>query len=264
MQNLFEEDEASRSSMDPDDRTSDVMGDLDPIDDESDSSFVGSDSEFSDDSYSTQSSASRKKFIFFRRPKTPEIPGERDVPSLVLPTSSTDLLLPIEHLMDCLGIYEVIRHYRVILRLSPYTFEDFCSALMNEEMSTLLTETHIQLLKSLLREEEGNNTTFGPTDNKDSINISLFFLDSLTWAEPVRAFLESDNAPENKFALQSIENPSYPFVSLGERINVLKVLSDLFLSTNCVREEIMNEGNIQYDDHCRACHKYVSSLFTSC
>ncbi|KAK3089173.1 hypothetical protein FSP39_001446 [Pinctada imbricata] len=255
MQNLFDDDEASRSSMDPDDRTSDVMGELDALDDESGSSFAGSDSELSDDSYSTQSSASRRKFTFFRRPRTPDIPGERDVPPLVLPTSSTDLLLPSEHLMECLGIYEVIRHYRIILRLSPYTFEDFCAAIMSEEVSTLLTETHITLLKALIREEEGNNTVFGPADCKDSINISLFFIDSLTWPEPVRAFLESDNLAENKLAVQSVQNFGYPYVSVEDRINVLKVLTDLFLSTNCVREEIMNEGNIQYDDHCRACHK---------
>lgn len=40
-----------------------------------------------------------------------------------------------------------------------------------------------------------------------------------------------------------------------ERLKVLKVLIDLFFLINSVREEIMNEGNIYYDDYCRVCYK---------
>ncbi|XP_061191322.1 nucleosome-remodeling factor subunit BPTF-like isoform X2 [Saccostrea echinata] len=253
---LFDEDEASRSSMDPEERSSDVAEDIEPLDEDSDSVYDESDSDYSDDSYSTQSSTSKRKLFYFRRPKTPELLDDKDIPQLDLPSSSNDLLIPSEYLMMCLGVYEVIRHFRVILRLSPFTFEDFCAALYSDEVSTLLNETHITLLKSLLREEDGNNTTFGPTDLKDSINASLYFIDSMTWPELVRSYLDSDRLSENKEALEVLEKSTeYPFVSFQERLKVLKVLTDLFLSTNSVREEIMNEGNIQYDDHCRACHK---------
>ncbi|XP_022313989.2 nucleosome-remodeling factor subunit BPTF-like isoform X2 [Crassostrea virginica] len=254
--NLFDEDEASRSSMDPEEKSSDIADDVEPLEDESDSIYDESDSDYSDDSYSTQSSTGKRKLFFFRRPKTPELLDDKDIPQLDLPNSSNDLLIPTESLMMCLGVYEVIRHFRVILRLSPFTFEDFCAALLSDEVSTLLNETHMTLLRSLLREEDGNNTTFGPTDLKDSINVSLYFIDSMTWPELVRSYLDSDRLTENKEALQILDKCSdYPFVSFQERLKVLKVLTDLFLSTNSVREEIMNEGNIQYDDHCRACHK---------
>ncbi|XP_056018158.1 nucleosome-remodeling factor subunit BPTF-like isoform X3 [Ostrea edulis] len=256
LNNLFDEDEASRSSIDPEERSSDVTEDIEPLEDDSDSVYDESDSEYSDDSYSTHSSTGKRKLFFFRRPRTPELLDDKDIPQLDLPTSSNDLLIPSESLMTCLGVYEVIRHFRVILRLSPFTFEDFCAALLSDEVSNLLTETHITLLRSLLREEDGNNTTFGPTDLKDSINVFLYFIDSMTWAELVRGYLDSDRLPENEDALQVLEKSTeFPFVSFQERLKVLKVLTDLFLSTNSVREEIMNEGNIQYDDHCRACHK---------
>jgi hypothetical protein len=49
-------------------------------------------------------------------------------------------------------------------------------------------------------------------------------------------------------ALKALELPEYPFVQLPERLKVLKILTDIFLGTNSVREEILNEGNIQYDD----------------
>jgi hypothetical protein len=32
-------------------------------------------------------------------------------------------------------VYEVLRHYRIILRLSPFSFDDFCAALLCEELS---------------------------------------------------------------------------------------------------------------------------------
>jgi len=255
---LFDDDEVSRSSFDPEDRASDVLDDLDDQErEESDNSYVdNSDSDFSDNSFSTvNSSTSRRKIFLSRRPKTPDIPDDRELPPLILPTSSTDLLIPTEYLMQSLSIYEVLRHFRTILRLSPFSFEDFCAAILSDEVCPLLSEIHITLLRALLREEDGNNTAFGPSDLKDSINISLFFIDALTWPEPVRAFLDSDRHPEHKPAIEALEMGEYPYVTLPERLKVLKILTDLFLATNHVREEIMNEGNIQYDDHCRNCHK---------
>ncbi|XP_069124363.1 nucleosome-remodeling factor subunit BPTF-like isoform X2 [Argopecten irradians] len=255
---IFEDDEQSRSSLDPEDKASDVLDDLDETDPVSDASYEESDSDYSDDSFSTTgSSAGRRKLFFGRRPKTPELLDDKDIPPLNLPPSSTDLLIPIENLMQSLSIYEVLRHFRTILRLSPFTFEDFCAAILSDEVSPLLTEIHITLYKALWREEDGNNTAFGPSDMKDSINISLFFVDAFTWPESIRALLdtESDRYPEYKVAIESLEHPDFPFVPVEERLKVLKTLTDLFLVTNNVREEIMNEGNIQYDDHCRNCHK---------
>ncbi|KAL5018857.1 hypothetical protein ScPMuIL_004579 [Solemya velum] len=241
-------------------RSNDYLGPINPetLSDEadSDSLYDLSDSDFSEsgESLSTVSS-SQRKFFTWRRPKTLDIPDDKEITPLVLPTSSTDLLIPPEYLMKCLGIYEVIRHYRVILRLSPYLFEDFCAALLSDEQTTLLSETHIALIKALLREDDANNTTYGPPDLKDSINISLLFIDPMTWPELVHAYLESEYHPDFKDAISALESIDYPFVVVSERLKVLQILTDLFLGTNRVREEILVEGNIQYDDHCRACHK---------
>lgn len=158
--------------------------------------------------------------------------------------------------MECLSVYEVLRHFRTILRLSPFIFEDLCAALVHDDISTILNEIHITLVKAMLREEDGNNTTFGPSDLKDSINVYLFFLDAMTWPEIVRGYLETDNKyNEHCEAISVLQQQDFPFVSFTERLKVLRVLTDLYLSTNSVREEIMNEGNIHYDDHCRSCHK---------
>ena len=39
------------------------------------------------------------------------------------------------------------------------------------------------------------------------------------------------------------------------RLKVLQFLSDQFLQTSVVREDLLSEGKLRYDDHCRSCHK---------
>lgn len=263
IQSLFDDDDLSRDSFDGagslDGRSVNYDEDDDLIENGSDDSFEDPGDDDSDYSVEStgNSSTSRKKVIIFRRPKSPEIPFDQEVPPLILPQSSNDLLIPAEYLMQCIGIYEVLRHFRTIVRLSPFTFEDFCASLLGEEQCTLHSEIHVNLIKAILREEEANSSSFGPSDVKDSINISLFFLDSMTWPEVFRAYLESDKnlVEEYKDVLFVLQMPDFPFVSVSDKLKVLQTLSDLFLSTNRVREEILNEGNIHYDDHCRACHK---------
>ncbi|KAH9489881.1 hypothetical protein Btru_044487 [Bulinus truncatus] len=260
--NIIAADDDDNSSLpDFDDRSSDITDpeNTDAFDNDAEASDASFDAELeaesSDESLSTVSSSVGRKRIFLKRPKTPDIPDDKEIPPLELPASATDLLLPSDHVLQAIGVYEVLRHFRIILRLSPFTFEDFCACLLSEEQSNLLSEIHVTLLKALFREEESSNTTFGPQDLKDSINISLFFLDPMTWPEVLRAYLDSEKHPEYRAHLSILESPDYPFVPYGDKLKVLQTLTDLFLATAKVREEIINEGNIHYDDHCRACHK---------
>lgn len=187
-----------------------------------------------------------------RRPPSP-ILEQKEIPLLELPNSSEDLLLPNEQLLNALAIFEVLRSFCTVLRLSPFRFEDFCAALVGQEQCTLMAETHICLLKAILREEDTSNTTFGPADLKDSVNSTLYFIDGMTWPEVVRSYCESD--PEYHHVLPDLEGEDYPFSPLESKIKVLQFLVDQFLTTNLAREELMSEGVIQYDDHCRVCHR---------
>uniref|UniRef100_A0A7N8YNE0 Bromodomain PHD finger transcription factor n=1 Tax=Mastacembelus armatus TaxID=205130 RepID=A0A7N8YNE0_9TELE len=186
------------------------------------------------------------------RPRSPILEA-KDIPSLELPKSSEDLLVPTSHLLNVSAVYEVLRNFGSVLRLSPFRFEDFCAALASQEQCTLLAETHISLLKAILREEDTSNTTFGPADVKDSVNSTLYFVDGMTWPEVVRAYCESD--PEYRHILPYQEGEDYPYEPLESKIKVLQFLVDQFLATNIAREELMSEGVVTYDDHCRVCHR---------
>ncbi|CAH1403971.1 unnamed protein product [Nezara viridula] len=214
-----------------------------------------SDSDFSLSSYSTASGTTRKPYNYIRNPSpVPLWLQDIELPVLELPKSSDDLLIHRELVMQALSIYEVLRHFRNLVRLSPFRFEEFCAVLMCEEQTYMLAEIHIMLLKAILREEDAQQTHFGPLDQKDSINISLFFVDAVTWPEVLRSYLESDKNFDSN-VLDVLTNFEYPFTEVENRLKVLQFLTDQFLITNPVREDLIHEGNFTYDDHCRICHR---------
>ncbi|XP_038633374.1 nucleosome-remodeling factor subunit BPTF isoform X6 [Scyliorhinus canicula] len=203
-------------------------------------------------SHSTYSSTpGRRRQARVYRSRSPLF-EETDVP-LDIPKCSEDLLVPSEELLSIIAIYEVLNTFGAVLRLSPFRFEDFCASLVGQEQCTLIAEMHIALLKAILREEDSSNTTFGPADLKDSINSTLYLIDGMTWPELVRAYCESDR--EYHHVLPYQEKDEYPYGPIENKIKVLQFLVDQFLTTNIAREELMSEGVIQYDDHCRVCHK---------
>ncbi|XP_077589921.1 nucleosome-remodeling factor subunit BPTF [Stigmatopora nigra] len=203
-------------------------------------------------SQSTHASTPGRKKVHAPRPRTP-ILEEKNIPSLDLPQSSEDLLVPREELLNATSVYEVLRNFSAVLRLSPFRFEDFCAALIGQEQCTLIAETHISLLKAILHEEETSNTSFGPVDLKDSVNSTLYFIDGMTWPEVLRAYCESDK--EYHYVLPYQELNDYPFGPVENKIKVLQFLVNQFLTTNVAREELMSDGVMQYDDHCRVCHR---------
>ena len=246
-------DESSEKSADDDDALqSDVessvsIGEPDP----------SSDSDFSLSSFSTASGTPRKGLLSQTRAPSPEPLWlqNRELPPLNLPKSSEDLLIPKEFVMQTLSIYEVLRHFRTLVRLSSFRFEEFCAALTCDDQTNLLAEIHIQLIKALLREEDSGQTHFGPLDQKDSVNVSLYFVDPMTWPEVLRSYVESDEKNFDENVLHILTSCEYPFAGVENRLKILQFLTDQFLITNPVREDLLHEGNMHYDDHCRVCHR---------
>jgi hypothetical protein len=59
--------------------------------------------------------------------------GEDAIPNLRIPPSSEDLLVSSKLALKASGVYEIIRHFLPLLRLSPFTFEEMCAALQDEK-----------------------------------------------------------------------------------------------------------------------------------
>ena len=184
------------------------------------------------------------------------------IPELKLPQSSEDLLIQKANLLDCISVYETLRHFRNILRLSPFLFEDFCACLATNENSSLFSEVHISLIKILLKEDEINLVSYGPTDLKTCIDVSFHLIDAFTWPEILRQYIESDvkMLNVNSNFLEILNKSAYPLVSISDKLFVLISLCNMFLSSQAVRNDLLSEGNITSDDHCRICHKLGNLL----
>lgn len=205
---------------------------------------AGSDSDFSISSYSNTSGTPKKATGHSARPPSPDplwLQNERNIPQLNVPPSSDDLITPRGVVLQVVGIYEVLRRFRHLVRLSPFRIEDLCAAICCEDQSSLLVEIHIMLLKSLLREEDAQQTHFGPLDHKDSVNITLFLLDVMTWPEILRAYVESDKLFDQK-VVKILNSCEYPFTTVEDRLIVLQFLCNQFLITNPVRDDLLSEG----------------------
>lgn len=125
------------------------------------------------------------------------------------------------------------------------------AALQSEELTCLLAEVHVQLLRAMLREEDVQQTWFGPLDQKDSTNSILLFSDSVTWPEVLRVYLNSDPVVFGP-VLRLLESCEYPFTTCAVRLKVLKFLTDHFLCNTAVRQEILSEGPVLRDEYLKS------------
>lgn len=183
-----------------------------------------------------------------------------------LPNSATDLLIEDgKLLMRSLSVYEVLRRFRHIIRLTPFKFEDFLAALSADEQSPLVAEIHIQLLRTLLREDRQQQTWLCPPDLRDAVNIYLQLADHATYPAALRIYLSADSK-ENSVILEKISGSkpkNYPLETSSEsKLDVLEHLCDQFLLSNLARDEIVNGTNStdKHDSICRLCSKANGDL----
>lgn len=176
-----------------------------------------------------------------------------------LPDSAVDLLIKDgKLLMRTVTIYEIFKRFSHIIRLTTFRYEDFSAALLAQEQSPLLAEIHIQLLRTLIREDRQQQTWLGPPDIRDSVNIYLQLADHITWPAALRIYLSAD-PDQNSHIIEKLSNEckSYPIdVDIEVRLIVLEHLCDQFLLSNLARDEVVNGSNlIKHDTTCRSCSK---------
>jgi hypothetical protein len=73
-------------------------------------------------------------------------------------------------------------YYRQI-QISPFLFEEFCTALRSPDQTRLVAEIHIAFIRLFFRDDDDNQTTFSVQDTNNSFNIMHQLLDGMTYAE---------------------------------------------------------------------------------
>ena len=208
----------------------------------------------SDSETSSISSASNLSRQLWQRLPTPEPIWLQDVeiPMLDYPKSSDDLLIPSSCVMTALSVYETMKHFWNLIRLTPFRFEDFCAALVCDEYNALICEIHIMFIKAILREDDSQQTLYCAQEQKDSVNVQFHLLDALTWPEILRVLFEQNC---EKKVLDILNSPEFPFTTVEKKLIVLEYLCNEFLSTTPIRDQLVSDGDLKFDTHCRVCHK---------
>lgn len=131
----FEEDEVDDFQEAAESEKSSDESDIESGDEDSDDLKVESDVDL--DEIVPSSSLPEAPLPFWLR-------EDEDIPTLTLPKSSEDLLVPNKYLLRVFSVYEILRRFHQILRLTPFRIEDFCAAIASEEQSNLLSEVRLQ------------------------------------------------------------------------------------------------------------------------
>ena len=141
------------------------------------------------------------------------------LPALELPPSSDDLLIAgADNLLTALEVYEILRRFYKSIRLSPFRFEDFCAALSTHEHPRLLASVHVCLLKACVQDDQDQDVQYLAMDQRESLNIMLHLVDSMTYAEVLRQYVESFGSEAPGEIVDILEKADYPYVHYELRL----------------------------------------------
>ncbi|CAM4973547.1 unnamed protein product [Rotaria socialis] len=172
-----------------------------------------------------------------------------------LPISSNDLSVTPKQALHLATIYEFLRHFSPILRLSPFLFEHFCTSIIQsiDINNILFSQIHICLLRLLIKQDDDDGITYASeTDIKGIIDLSFVTMDYITWPYILQLYITSH--PQLKMFSSIVKE--YPFnTDIQDKIDVLSALCDVALTTKTIRREFDDTKPKQHDDNCRQCQK---------
>jgi hypothetical protein len=172
-----------------------------------------------------------------------------------LPISSNDLSVTPQQALHLATIYEFLRHFSPILRLSPFLFEHFCTSIIQsiDINNKLFSQIHICLIRLLIKQDDDDGITYASeTDIKGIIDLSFVTMDYITWPYILQLYVISH--PQLKILSNIIKE--YPFnTTIEEKIDVLLALCDVVVTTKTIRREFDDTKPKQHDDNCRQCQK---------
>lgn len=172
-----------------------------------------------------------------------------------LPSSSNDLCVTPRQALHLATIYEFLRHFSSILRLSPFLFEHFCTSITQSSdiNNILFSQIHICLLRLFIKQDDDDGITYASeTDIKGIIDLSFVTMDYISWPYILQLYVTSH--PQLKFCSSIVKE--YPFnTTIQDKIDMLSALCDVALTTKTIRREFDDTKPKQHDDNCRKCQK---------
>lgn len=147
------------------------------------------------------------------------------------PLPSDKFHIPSENIGNLLLVWDFLSCFSKLLRLSPFSVDEFESAIAYEGASDLINEAHFCLLTLLINDHGEYYNLIQETKREEVITLK-------DWSEYLCDFLELEN--ETKFANHSmmIRKGYYSMLGVDVKLEILLELVHAAISTGAVRERL--------------------------
>ncbi|KAL9688734.1 hypothetical protein QQ045_033158 [Rhodiola kirilowii] len=156
---------------------------------------------------------------------------------LQLPESSQDLNLDGISVLNLISIYSFIRSFSTILFLSPFELVDFCAALKCKSPTSLFDDTHVALLQTLRKHLQFLSAEGSQSASDCLRSLNWDFLDPVSWPLFITEYLLIMKPDFDIKRLNVVETDYYKQPE-SLKVDVLSILCDDLVETECIRAEI--------------------------
>ncbi|XP_061374436.1 uncharacterized protein LOC133316671 [Gastrolobium bilobum] len=148
------------------------------------------------------------------------------------PSPSRDFNVPIYCVGDLLMVWDFFMSFGKLLRLWPYSLEDFENAICHKGSNVvLLVESHAVLFRVLLKCDDEYSSTVEKRKRKSKITM-------INWTDYVRDFLDMINIPGLRHYEATIKRGHYGFLDVNAKLEIFCELVNRVLETAILREKL--------------------------
>ncbi|KAH7292110.1 hypothetical protein KP509_29G051900 [Ceratopteris richardii] len=192
-----------------------------------------------DDSYVDECDEMSSSDVDSMRSGLPGLPEKQCLPPLVpLPSSSASFPLPEDLVAEAFAVYSFLRSFSHALFLSPFSFDDFVSALTAEIANNLIDSIHLILLQALRRHLQRLSKDDCLRSKECLRRLDWNLLDNITWPSFLIVFLSAEEFSKSfgqRISFLEVLNTEYYRASAKTKLAVLSFLCDHVLDTEEIR-----------------------------
>ncbi|GAA0147644.1 hypothetical protein LIER_07295 [Lithospermum erythrorhizon] len=158
-------------------------------------------------------------------------PGDDDPSLTKQPSPCRDFNVPMDCVGDLLMLWEFCTSFGRFLQLLPFSLKDFESALCHKDNNVLIAESHLALLKLLVKDKGQYLETL--LKKKRDAKITL-----VTWSDYLCDFLEMPEVVELSAHCATIRSGRYGHLNVQVKLRILGQLVAQALETDIFREDL--------------------------
>ncbi|MCL7041692.1 hypothetical protein MKW94_004400 [Papaver nudicaule] len=159
-------------------------------------------------------------------------PGADDPKFTDRPPPSRDFSVPEEYVGDLLMVWDFCSSFGRLLHLSPFSLEDFESAICHKDTNlNLIMESHSAFFQLLIKDEGDYFTAVQKKKRKSKITL-------LNWSEYLCDFLEMREVSEFSTHIATIKRGHYGLLDPHHKLAIFRELIACSLATDAVRDQL--------------------------